>query len=391
MQEREPELLELAFSKKKADERKEWLRQYRPGTFLDHTTRQITYTDFINKEFIQFSMADNVRSIPSVVDGFKPGQRKVLFSAFKKHLKKDLKVVELAGYILGVAAHHHGEASLQQTIVGLAQNFVGSNNVNTLEPSGNFGSRLQGGSDSASARYIFTRLSPFARRVFHALDEPILKHNYDEDRIIEPESYVPVVPMVLINGADGIGTGWSSTIPNYNPTDIVANLRAMMRGEEPKVMTPWFRDFDGTMEQIAPDRFKCTGVLKITGPNEVDITELPVRQWTQDFKDKLVEVIKAEKTPSWIKDYDDYNTKQKIHFVVRMEDKYMKDATIESLIERFKLTKTFSTSNLVAFDAQGRITKYANVEDMLKAFFDVRIKFYEKRKVWPFFCDFSEC
>ena len=383
MQEHEPELLELAFSKKKADERKEWLRQFRPGTFLDHTTRQITYQDFVNKELILFSMADNVRSIPSVVDGFKPGQRKVLFTCLKRNLKEDMKVVELAGHVLGLTAYHHGEASLQQTIIGMAQTFVGSNNVNTLEPSGNFGSRLQGGSDSASARYIFTRLSPYARKIFHKLDEPLLKHHVDEDKIIEPEVYVPVVPMVLINGADGIGTGWSSTIPNYNPRDIVANLKLMMEGKDPEPMMPWFRDFDGTIEQIGPDKFKISGTIEQTGDSEIEVRELPVRMWTQDFKDRLVEIIKAEKAPSWIKDYDDYNTKQKVHFVIRMEEKHMKAALNEGLKERFKLVKTMATSNLVAFDAHGRITKYANVEEILKAFYDVRIKFYEKRKVRP--------
>ena len=149
---RSPELLELAFSKKKADERKEWLRQFKPGTYLDHSAKEITYTDFVNKELILFSMADNMRSIPSVVDGLKPGQRKVLFACLKRNLKKDMKVVELAGHVMGVTAYHHGEQSLQQTIVGMAQTFVGSNNVNVLEPSGNFGSRLQGGSDAARDR-----------------------------------------------------------------------------------------------------------------------------------------------------------------------------------------------------------------------------------------------
>jgi len=381
MQDNEPELIELAFSKKKADERKEWLRQFKPGTYLDHSTKDITYTDFVNKELILFSMADNLRSIPSVIDGFKPGQRKVMYACFKRNLKKDMKVVELAGYVSTVTAYHHGEASLQQTIVGLAQNFVGSNNLNCLEPSGNFGSRLQGGSDSASARYIFTRLSPFARRVFHPLDEPILKYNTDDDRTIEPEIYVPVVPMVLINGADGIGTGWSSTIPNYSPEDIVENLKLMMDGHEPKPMTPWFRDFKGEVTQMAPDRYKFSGIVKQTGDNEVEITELPIRFWTQDFKDKLVDIIKAEKCPSWIKEYDDYNTHKKVHFIVRMEEKFMKSALEEGLEEKFKLTRSVATSNLVAFDAEGRITKYATPEDILKEFFKVRIKMYEKRKV----------
>ena len=381
MQENEPELIELAFSKKKADERKRWLGEFKPGTYLDHSLKEITYTDFVNKELILFSMADNLRSIPSVVDGLKPGQRKVLYACFKKNLKKDMKVVELAGYVSGLTAYQHGDQSLQQTIVGLAQTFVGSNNLNCLEPSGNFGSRLEGGSDSASARYIYTRLSPFARRVFHALDEPLLTYNTDDDRTIEPEMYVPVVPLVLINGADGIGTGWSSTIPNYNPEDIVENLNLMMDGQPPKPMTPWFRDFKGTVTFMGQDRYKFSGIIKQTGDTEVEITELPIRVWTQDFKNRLVDIIKAERTPSWIKDYDDYNTHQQVHFVVRLEDKHMKLALEEGLEEKFKLSKSVATSNLVAFDPEGRITKYATVEDILKEFFAVRIKFYERRKV----------
>jgi DNA topoisomerase-2 len=384
MQDGEPELIELAFSKKKADERKEWLRQCRPGTYLDHSTKQITYTDFVNRELILFSMADNIRSIPSVVDGFKPGQRKVMFGSFKRNVKRDIKVVELAGYIMGMTAYHHGEGSLQQTIVGLAQTFVGSNNLNLLEPSGNFGSRLQGGSDSASARYIYTRLSPFARRVFHPLDEPLLKHNIDDDKIIEPEVYVPVVPMILINGADGIGTGWSSSIPNYNPKDIVDNLKAMMRGEEPTPMKPWWRDFAGEINPVegTSDKFEITGNAQKVSNTEVEISELPIRVWTQDYKDRIVEILKAEKSPSWIKDYDDYNTKQKVRFVIRLEEKHMKAAEDEGLHKRFKLTKSLTTTNLVAFDGQGRITKYANVQEILKAFYDIRIKLYEKRKAY---------
>ncbi|KAL8996081.1 MAG: hypothetical protein Q9169_004320 [Polycauliona sp. 2 TL-2023] len=380
MQEGESRLIELAFSKKMADERKEWLRQFKPGTYLDHSSNMITYTDFVNKELILFSMADNMRSIPSVVDGLKPGQRKVLYTCFKRNLKKDMKVVELAGAVSGLTAYQHGETSLQSTIVGLAQTFVGSNNINCLEPSGNFGTRLEGGSDAASARYIYTRLSPFARRIFHNSDEPLLTYNTDDERTIEPEMYVPVVPLVLINGADGIGTGWSSSIPNYNPEEIVENLKLMMNGEPLKPMIPWFRDFKGAVTPMGQDRYKFSGIVRQTAANEIEITELPIRMWTQQFKDKLVDILKAEKTPSFIKDYDDYNTSRDVHFIIRMEEKYMEAALKESLEEKFKLSKSLATSNLVAFDPEGRITKYATVEDIMKEFYGVRIKFYEKRK-----------
>ncbi|KAJ5174226.1 DNA topoisomerase 2 [Penicillium canariense] len=380
MQDGEAELIELAFSKKKADERKEWLRQFKPGTYLDHSMSKISYTDFINKELILFSMADNMRSIPSVVDGLKPGQRKVLYACFRRNLKKDMKVVELAGLVSGMTGYHHGESSLQQTIVGLAQTFVGSNNINTLEPSGNFGSRLQGGGDCASARYIYTRLSPFARRVFHPADEPLLTYNEDDGKKIEPETYMPVVPMILINGADGIGTGWSSSIPNYNPEDIVANLNRLMDGEEVVPMQPWFRGFTGEVVAIGGDRYKFSGIIKETGDKEVEITELPIRTWTQDFKDKLEDIIKAEKVPSFIKDYKDYNTHNKVHFVIQLDEKNMKASVSEGLEEKFKLSKTIATTNLVAFDPEGRITKYATVDDILKEFFTVRLKYYERRK-----------
>ena len=162
----------LAFSKKAVDQRKEWLtnwmeegkRRKELGLaevyLYEKDTRAVNYQD---KELVLFSNMDNERSIPCLVDGLKPGQRKVLFTCMKRRLdKKEIKVAQLAG-----SAYHHGEASLMGTIINLAQNFVGSNNINVLQPIGQFGTRLSGGKDSASPRYIFTQLSPLARMVFN--------------------------------------------------------------------------------------------------------------------------------------------------------------------------------------------------------------------------------
>ena len=349
------------------------------------STKNITYHDFVNKELILFSMADNLRSIPSVLDGLKPSQRKVLYTCLRRNLKKDMKVVELAGTVSGTTAYAYGETSMQQTIVALAQTFVGSNNVNLLEPSGNFGSRRMGGADAASPRYIYTRLSPFARRIFHQADDAILTYDEDDGKQIEPTNYVPIVPLLLLNGTDGIGTGWSTSIPNYNPEDVVDNLKRRMNGsskEDMLPMTPWFRDFTGRVEDMGGERYKFSGIIRQTGENEVEITELPVRMWTQDFKDKLEEIIKAEKEPSWIKDYLEYNTPTTVHFIIKMEEKQMKIAIEKGLEERFKLTKSMATSNLVAFDSQGRIHKYENVLEIMEEFYHVRLKAYEKRKVF---------
>ena len=382
IQDGESELIELAFSKKKADERKQWLGNFVPGTYLDMSgTEEITYNDFINKELILFSMADNMRSIPSVIDGFKPSQRKIMYTCFRRNLKKDVKVVELAGSVSGLTAYAYGEASLQGSIVGLAQNFVGSNNINCLEPSGNFGSRLQGGQDAASARYIYTRLSPFARRIFHQTDEALLTYNTDDGKTIEPEVYCPIVPMVLINGADGIGTGWSTSIPNYKPEDVIENLKRRMDGDKDSMlpMTPWFRNWTGEIEQTREDQFKFNGTVSVTGDAEVEITELPIRVWTQDFKDKLEDIIKAEKVPSFIKDYTEYNTPERVHFVIKLEEKKMQESKAK-LEELFKLSKSVPTSNLVAFDAQGRIHKYATPLDIMEEFYQERMKMYQRRR-----------
>ncbi|KNG44874.1 type II DNA topoisomerase [Stemphylium lycopersici] len=384
MRAEEEKLIELAFSKKKADARKDWLRDFVPGQHLDLTTPDISYDDFVNKELILFSMADNVRSIPSVIDGLKPGQRKVLYTCFRRNIKKDVKVVELAGSVSGSTDYAHGEASMQGTIVGLAQNFVGTNNINYLEPSGNFGSRLKGGADAASARYIYTRLSPFARRIFHAHDDALLQYGESDGHKIEPEMFVPILPTILINGSSGIGTGWSSEIPNFNPMDIIENIKRRMQPgatkEDMTPMIPWYKGFTGSTTVLGPDRYQFTGTVRQTGDNEIEITELPVRYWTQDFKEKLEEIIKAEKTPSFIKDYIDYNTPDRVHFVIKMEDKYMATALAKGLEEMFKLFKPQATSNLVAFDAHGRIHKYAGVLDIIEEFYHVRLRYYEKRK-----------
>lgn len=387
----ESQLLELAFSKKKADARKEWLGNFIPGTYLDITGGTISYTDFVQKELILFSMADNMRSIPSMIDGLKPGQRKVIYGAFKRNLVNDQKVVEVAGYISEVAAYHHGEQSLQQTIIGLAQTYVGSNNVNCLEPSGNFGSRLSGGSDAASARYIHTRLSPFARRVFSKLDEPNLEHQYDDDNMIEPKVYAPVIPMVLVNGADGIGTGWSTSIPNFHPMDIVENLKRRMGRLDPedpeeksfKPMTPWFRGWKGVVEPDGPNRYKFNGIIKQDeqNPNEVHVTELPIRMWTDDFKSKLEDVLRGEKTPSFIKDYKEFNDHKTVHFIIDLEDKHLEAALKDGLMEKFKLSKSIVTTNLVAFNTRGQIQKYESAEQIMEEFYVYRLHMYLERKV----------
>ncbi|KAF9155958.1 DNA topoisomerase 2 [Linnemannia schmuckeri] len=374
-------LVDMAFNKKKADERKEWLANYEPGTFLDTRIAKIPIEDFINKELILFSLADNVRSIPSMVDGLKPGQRKVIFGAFKKKMINELKVAQLAGYVSEKSAYHHGEQSLTMTIVGLAQDYVGSNNVNLLMPNGQFGSRMQGGKDAASARYIFTALSPITRRVFHPHDDPLLNYLNDDGDSIEPQWYMPVLPMVLVNGSEGIGTGWSSSIPNYNPEDIIANIRRLMNGEEQVPLIPWYRGFVGTIEKEKEHRYRVSGLCHELDDTTVQITELPVKTWTTPYKEQIDTWIAGnDKTPAWIKDYRDDGTLSRIDLTLTLTEDQMRRARQEGLESKLKLTSTVTTSNMVCFDPEGRIKKYNSTEEIVQEFFDLRLQFYRRRK-----------
>ncbi|KAG5654332.1 hypothetical protein H0H81_004286 [Sphagnurus paluster] len=375
------DLIELAFSKKKADERKEWLRHFTPGTFLDHRLEEIPYSEFINKELILFSMADNIRSIPSVADGLKPGQRKVMWASFKRKLKKEIKVAQLVGYISEQAAYHHGEVSLAQTIINLAQTFVGSNNLALLVPKGQYGTREQGGKNAASQRYIFTLPSNISKVIFNPADDALLNVQKDDGNIIEPEWYMPVVPMVLINGAEGIGTGWSTNIPCYNPEDIVANLRRLMNGEEMVPMNPWWRGFKGEIKPVGKQKYEVNGIIRKLNDTTVEITELPIHVWTEKYKEFLETLIVGEKgSEGTVKDYKEYHDNKNIHFIITMGAKDLEKAEQQGLLDYFKLTNKLSTSNMICFDFDGKIRKYESPEEIIESFYPTRLAYYQKRK-----------
>ena len=279
--------IDMAFSKTRADDRKIWLRDYDINAILDINQSSITISDFINKDLIHFSNYDNHRSIPSIFDGLKPSTRKIMYCAFKRNLRSEIKVAQLAGYVSEHGSYHHGEASLNGAIINLAQNYVGSNNINLLMPEGQFGSRLCGGSDSAAPRYIHTFLSKITHLLFNKDDQPLLKMTEDDGQVVEPLFYVPILPIILINGTTGIGTGWSSSIPQFNPLDIIYNIRCLMDDKPQSNLMPWFRGFIGPIYKASSNKWITKGRYKIIDNTTIEITELPIGFWTQNFKELL--------------------------------------------------------------------------------------------------------
>ncbi|TDH72733.1 hypothetical protein CCR75_003686 [Bremia lactucae] len=378
------DVIDMAFSKKRVEDRKDWLRGYEPGTYVDYDVDEMGYTEFVNKELILFSMADNIRSIPSVMDGFKPSQRKVLFSCFKRNLRSELKVAQLAGYVSEHSAYHHGEQSLQGCIVNMAQDFVGSNNIHLLSPIGQFGTRLMGGKDAASARYIFTNLEQMTRVLYDPLDNDCLKYLSEDGQSIEPEWYIPIIPMVLVNGSDGIGTGWSSSVPNYNPLDIIKGLRQRLKGEEMNSLTPWYRGFTGHILEKANSRgtdssnYIVQGLYEVTDDSTLVISELPVKTWTQTYKQFLEGLLDS----CTIKDFKENHTDVKVLFTITMEPKALSDIAKApgGIVKKFKLESSLSTSNMHLFDASGRIKKYESPNQIMEEFYAIRLEYYQLRK-----------
>jgi len=375
------EVIDMAFSKSRADCRKAWMNNYVEGTFVDHTQPTLTYEDFVNLELVQFSKYSVMRSVPSIMDGFKPTQRKVLYCCFKRNLRSDVKVAQLVGYIGEHSAYHHGETSLAGTIISMAQDFVGSNNVNLLVPSGQFGTRIQGGSDHASARYIYTRLMPLTRLIFPPYDDAILNYLNEDGQNIEPSFYVPVIPMVLVNGATGIGTGWSTEIPNYDPLAIIENLRLWIAKKKMKPLRPWYRGFQGVIESLGKGAYYSWGRF-YESDNGFEIKELPVRKWTQDYKEFLHTMLPGSDRPAKIKaqDVKEYHTEKTVHFSVKMQQEEV-NAVKEGGIEHvFKLWGSINETNMVLFDSEGKIKKYKNTLDIMEEFAGVRLKYYDLRK-----------
>ena len=309
----------------------------------------------------------------------------------KRKLYKDLKVAQLAGYISEVSAYHHGEMSLYATIINMAQNYCGAGNINLLEPSGQFGTRLMGGKDSASPRYVFTRLTEEAKILFNETDSKLLEYNVEEGMQIEPKYYVPSLPLILVNGSNGIGTGFSTKVPCFNPEDIKENLRILIEnGPDSDLipMTPWYRGFSGNIEQfydkngnVVKNKWLSYGIItsrRQLGKIILSITELPIGVWTEDY----IGFLTTLETKGEIDSFLNNSSECEVNFTVtmKMEQWSTNDFSEEGSLENyFHLTKTISATNMYLFDALGEIKKYNSAEDILRDYFLTRMEMYRKR------------
>ena len=382
-------IVDMVFNKKRTEERKEWLTNYDRNSYLDTNDNKVSYTDFVNKELIHFSKYDCERSIPNMMDGLKISLRKILYSAFKKNLTSEIKVAQFSGYVSEHSGYHHGEASLNAAIVGMAQDYVGSNNINLLMPNGQFGTRLQGGKDSASERYIFTQLNPITRYIYRKEDDAVLEYLEDDGFPVEPMFYVPIIPMILVNGGKGIGTGFSTDILSYSVDNLISYLQRKLKGEstEDIVFSPQYKGFTGTCQEMEGKKYIVKGTYQKLNDKKVRITELPVGYWTDDFKqhiENLMEADKNKKNKAFVKDYNDMSTDTTVDIEITFNEPIDESLDSSNMYNNFeklmKLYTSLSTNNMHLFNDEEKLMKFDNEKEIVDSYFPVRLKYYQKRK-----------
>ena len=364
--------VKMLFDPKCADDRKRWLLDGDAGS-LDYTTPTQALEEVLTTELKQYHLESLTRAIPSVIDGFKESQRKIVYASLLKFgvANTEFKVAQLGAYAAEKTAYLHAEKSILDTIVKMAQSFVGSNNVPLLAEGGQFGSRLQMGADAASARYIFTSLRPETLKILDPRDKEILKNRCEEGQSIEPEHFMPIVPLVLINGANGIATGFRSLVPSCDPIVVIRKLLGKLQGAaSSSALVPYYNGWTGTVSETDTS-WVLTGVHERTG-DLVTITEIPVGVSTERYTGFLQGLQEAKKIARFTQEHPSEN---EIRFVIKLGNGAPSD-----LVKFFNLSATITKSCLNLLDRHGKIKNFESLQGIFDYFYEVRLEYYGKRR-----------
>lgn len=398
-------LLNTAFNTKLSDERKKLLSTWNGDKSLPrYVGKSINCSDFIVNDWLDYSYDNCIRSIPNVIDGLKPSQRKVLYvmlNNFKPGISNSevnqhnfKKVFQICGQVAQQGYYHHGDISLNETIIRMAQDFCGSNNLPLLAYSGSFGSRDMNGDDAGAPRYISATIHEVARLIYPKVDDKLLVNNIEDNNEVEPKYYIPIIPMISVNGAKGIGTGYSTDILQHNPLDIINLIKRLLihtignnkdnnkdkQIRLPSHFQPWYHYYKGELYfDDGFNRCEINGVFELVKPvhntsYNVHITEIPFTISKQQFIKKLQTIYNKGD----ILDYQENKTNSinDFDFII----KFSRPITHQDVYDMLPMNDSITINNMVAFSHEGCITKYKNDMCMFKEWFKVREQLYSKRK-----------
>lgn len=377
--------VDLAFAgvtKKFTDRRKDWIATADYANYLERDVgKPIDFVDFVDRDLVFASKDSCLRSIPSIIDGLKPSQRKVLFTFFNMPKSKQFErklIYQLTGLVSDFAMYHHGDQSMSDTITRMSQEFIGSNNLPLLRGYGQVGSRRMNGGDAAKPRYIGASLAKITRFIYPEIDDRLLEKTLEDGKEAEPKFYVPIIPMVLINGARGIGTGWSTRIPLFKPKDLITITAQKISGINPDVssLSPWYRSFEGN---VLDDKNKWIFTFKLEeteNPFDYRLSEIPVDVSVQDAMEFIDSLIDEEIIESYESKLNK-DSNRDIDLIIKFKNiDNLQDA--EEALKPISLS-TCSKSNLVGYDELEQIHLFKSITEIFDRWFAVRETFYKKR------------
>lgn len=329
---------------------------------------------FFNSDYVNTASYDNIRKIASVVDGQKNAGRKILYTILEKNIKEEIKVSQLGSKIAEFTEYLHG--SLDNVIVNLAQNFVGTNNIPMLVREGNFGSRFT--QEASASRYVYTHGSPEFFKLFNKQDSAILQDQYFEGAKIEPRFFVPELPVLLINGSEGVSFGFAQKILPRSPKTLIKLIKDRIAGKKWKEtnIVPYYEGFKGTIVQgDTHNQWLIKGSIQRTSITKVTISELPVGYDLRSY----LEVLDALEEKKAIQSYTDQSEDDNFKFEVVFQSKMLKEMTDDEVLSHLKLIKKVS-ENYTVVDEFNKIRVFNNVMEILNHYIDVKLTYLDKRK-----------
>jgi len=329
--------------------------------------------EFFKNEYTSYASYDNARKIGNIIDGLKLSSRKVIYTILTNNIKDEVKVSQLASKTSEQTEYLHGEKSLEGVIVGLAQDYAGTNNLPLLYPEGNFGKRFIPA--ASASRYIYTHMQNYLRDIFLKEDDEILENHKFEGRDIEFKYYVPTIPILLVNGSEGISNGFAQKILPRNINDIIENIKLYLKENKINKLLPYYKNFEGSILDKGNNKYEILGKFEWLSNTKLLITEIPIGISLKAYQ-KILDSLEEKKI---IKSYKDLSSKgDKFRFEIIINSNW-KNYDDYKILDKLKLIKKV-TENLTFNNEFNKIETFDNIEDILKYYIEFKLKYIEKRK-----------